>query len=176
MGKFFPMKKVVNFLLYASLGFFWSIFSVINNGDPFDYIGSDIKKISHQSDLDLILEDNSESLVVIFSYLNYCYGSLASDFYEMASIYDQLKKNFSSNKKVKCYRAHTHRGFSSLVGVRMPAMHIFYNKAKIKTVSGKKTKEFLFSVIINELKNLSNRGIFLNLNIFFNFNGGDDGN
>lgn len=150
--------------------------SRVKNGDPFDYISSDIKKINYWYDFNnLVIQqtiNDLECFVIVFAYLNHCYGSVDSDFYEMALIYDSLKKNLSLNKKVKFYRAHPSRGFSYLLSKKMPALHIFHRGNKICTVSGKRTKEYLINTMMKKMR----QQITKNINIEYKLvNGGDDG-
>ncbi len=67
------------------------------NGDPFDFINSEVILIRSLDELvNKVSQENK--IIIIFSYLNNFYGDTESDFYDMALIYTHLKRQFSHNK------------------------------------------------------------------------------
>jgi hypothetical protein len=127
----------------------------INNGDPFHYINSRIKKINHYDEFMSILEQENV-VIVIISYHNNFYGTSEKEFSEMAAIYEDLKKQFSGNQKVAFYRVHMTSGIHScLLEDKSPSVQIYYNKMKLNSLSGKKLKKDLVKFIMSTLQSLA---------------------
>lgn len=147
------MKFEVYFFLFFCI--YSNIAININNGDPFDYIHSRIKKINHYDEFMRIL-DQQDVLIVIITYHNNFYGTSEKEFAEMASIYEDIKKQFSGNQKVIFYRAHMTSGIHfCLLEEKSPSLQIYYNKIKLNSLSGKKQKKDLSKFITSTLQSLT---------------------
>jgi hypothetical protein len=148
------MKKIIIKYILLSFSLISNIITVNkNNGDPFDYINSDIIKITNI--VDFTQKINQENIiVVVISYLNNNYGDIESDFYFMAIQYTNLKNQFAINKNIQFYRTHMCKGISdTLLEPSAPAMQIYFEGKKINSINGKKSKTILFAAIIDALKN-----------------------
>ena len=146
------MKIGICFLLFF---FVCPNFAInINNGDPFDYINSRIKKINHYDKFINIL-DQKDILIVIICYHNNFYGTSEKEFSEMASIYEDLKKQFNSNKKVAFYRVHMTSGIHfCLFEDKSPSIQTYYNGMKLNALSGRKPKKDIVKFLMNTLQSL----------------------
>ncbi len=145
--------SLICFILFFNYNYF------NNNGDPFDYIRSDIIIIK---DLDFLMNkiNQEDKIIIVFSYINNYFGDTEFDFYNMAMIYSDLKKQFIYNKNIEFYRAHMCSGISPLLlELSAPSMQIYYQGKKIKSISGKKDKSTLLRAIINALKSNLNKNI-----------------
>jgi len=147
------MQKLIYFLSFSLLIVLYKNNFMNSNGDPFDYISSDIPIILDSSTfVNKILEGNK--IIVVISYLNNYYGDNHNDFYSMALLYTDLKKQFSNNKNIEFYRVHMCQGISqSLLDIASPSMQIYYQGIKIDSLYGKQTKSVLLKIIISALRN-----------------------
>jgi hypothetical protein len=147
------MQKLIYFLSFSLLIVLYKNNFMNSNGDPFDYISSDIPIILDASTfVNKILEGNK--IIVVISYLNNYYGDNHNDFYSMALLYTDLKKQFSNNKNIEFYRVHMCQGISqSLLDIASPSMQIYYQGIKIDSLYGKQTKSALLKIIISALRN-----------------------
>lgn len=145
------MNKLFNQFIFLLLIIFNNNL-LVSNGDPFDYIASDIERINNEIDfINKISQDNK--IIIIFSYLNNFYGDIESDFYIMASLYTELKRQFAGNKNIEFYRSYMCSGIHHyLLDDYAPSMQIYYNGKKIKSISGRKNKNILLKNIIEVLQ------------------------
>ena len=152
--------KSLNCVAIFYLIFFCFSNKAINNGDPFDYIFSDIVLINDAiTFIKKVMQE--DKIIVIFSYHNNHYGDTDFDFYDMAKTYSDLKKQFSYNRNIEFYRVYMNQGVSSLfLEPVSPAMQIYYQGEKIKSINGKVDKKFLLKNIIDSLRNNLSKGIF----------------
>lgn len=147
------MQKLIYFLTFLLLIVLFKNNFMNNNGDPFDYISSEIPLIFDFSTFaNKILEGNK--IIVIISYLNNYYGDNHNDFYTMALLYTDLKKQFSNNKNIEFYRVHMCQGISPLLlDLASPSMQIYYQGVKIDSLHGQQSKNALLKIIISALRN-----------------------
>jgi hypothetical protein len=162
------MKKSIYLLSVALLFFYFKSIFMINNGDPFDYISSEIRLINDAITFTSKIQQKNKIIVVI-AYLNNYYGDTSNDFYAMATIYTDLKKQFANNKNIEFYRVHMSQGISPLtLDLTAPSMQIYYEGKKITSVHGRQNKNIRLRVIIdilrNNLKSIMNENDFI-LNI-----------
>ena len=124
-----------------------------NNGDPFDYIGSNIEMLYNFQDFATCI-NQEDKIIVVISYINNFYGDKDSDFYLLAQIFSDLKRQFGSNKYIEFYRAYMCQGISgALLAPYCPSMQIYFQGNKIKTVDGRHGRDVFFRAIIEALKN-----------------------
>lgn len=162
------MKK--NLLLFLLIQ---NLFSL--HPDPFSAIESKIPIIKSNRGLYDVLEKNSDSLVIVITYITHVFTESEANFYYMPRIYEDLFAKCKGNKSILFYRMHATKSCPQLLSQKLPAMNIFFGGQRISSLQGKKSKKELFDAIMQTTKmpTKENTRVIETMERIF---GGDDGN
>lgn len=123
----------------------WALKS--NNGDPFDYIKSTISTIKSSEEFQNIINQNDIYIIVI-SYHNNYHKNGESDFIEMASIYEEIKRKFINNKKIAFYKVYMNSGIdNSIITEQSPGLIIYFNQKIVTSIGGTQSKKNIIKLI-----------------------------
>ena len=114
------MKYIYFFL------FFFVSYSFALHPDPFIAIGSKIPVIKNNAELYTILTNNSDSIVIVISYVTHVFNESESHFYQMPRIYEDLFAKCKGSKKMLFYRMHATKACPQVLSRKLPAMNIFF--------------------------------------------------